>query len=82
MSIVISNNAVLSPGKHVASLRSQNPMLNNNKSGGIVSMSGIRDNVTTELDVNSNEKNSEQKQSNVSLYNLGATTQSMHRIYT
>ena len=81
MSVVINNNAAPSIGKHVVSLRSQH-MPTNTKSGGIVSMSGIRDNVTTELDINSNEKTSEQKQSNASLYNPGATTQSMHRIYS
>ena len=43
-------------------------------------MSGIRDNATTELDVNSNEVTSDQK-SHASLYNPGGTT-SMHRIYS
>ena len=80
MSVVINNNAASSTGKNVASLRSQH-VPNNHKSGGIVSMSGIRDNVTTELDLNSNGRASEQKQSNASLTNPGATTQSMHRIY-
>ena len=57
MNVVINNNVGSSIGKHVVQLRSQ--MLNNNKSGGIVSMSGIRDNATTELDVNSNEVTSD-----------------------
>ena len=73
MSVVISNNVASSTGKNVVTLRSQHAA-NNHKSGGIVSMSGIRDNVTTELDVNSNEKTSEQKHSNASLLNPGAAT--------
>ena len=78
MNVVLSNNATQS--KHVVSLKSN---MTNNKSGGIVSIGGIRDNVTTELDINSHqEKTSDQKQSHASLNNVTGVTQSMHRVHS
>ena len=45
-------------------------------------MGGLRDNATTELEVNSLEKNSEQKQSEASLFNPATGHHSMNRIFT
>ena len=80
MSVVINNNAAAA-NQRAAAVGSQHTLYGR-KSGGIVSTGGIRDNVTTELDLNSNhEKTSDQKQSNASLPHVaGAATQSMHRI--